>query len=226
MHYRNVHLGCVCCKFIEPCGAKCPQYFQECTWFPLFFPLATNWTCIPFGQAVTLARGEKKYCAHVRGADVSLMNRGDAAAATWLFFVELPSRDDVAATRTFRGDGARLRYMGAKGLTACLCLGPFVYWGSCPSGLPVAFSCVAAFLSSIQRERIVQAYGIEDSGFESDYQKYFWRYICYCCAVWHQHVFLHEMATHGAEEDLAYLSGRELATAPDDESRPIATQPI
>ena len=103
--------------------------------------------------------------------------------------------------------------MGAKGLVACGFLCPFVYWGSCPSGLPVAFSCVAALLSSIQRARIVRAYGIEDSGMESDYQKYMWRYVCYCCAVWHQHIFLHEMSEHSGKEELAAVSSRDVRVA-------------
>ena len=57
--YRNRHLGCFLCKYVDPLRACCPAPLQECTFFPLLFPIATHLTFLPFGQAVTSARHEE-----------------------------------------------------------------------------------------------------------------------------------------------------------------------
>ena len=57
--YRNRHLGCFLCKHVDPLRACCPAPLQECTFFPLLFPIATHMTFLPFGQAVTSARHEE-----------------------------------------------------------------------------------------------------------------------------------------------------------------------
>ena len=85
--------------------------------------------------------------------------------------------------------------MGQKGLSACCCLCPVVYCGGIPPGSPLQFSCAAAALTTVQRERLKKAYAIKDDtpapgGF-----------FCYPCALWHQHTFLQEMALLGKKGD-------------------------
>ena len=79
--YRNRHLGCFLCKHIDPLRACCPAPLQECTLFPLLFPIATHITFLPFGQAVTSARHEKVCCC-------SLGTQGCIAcsALAWPFY--------------------------------------------------------------------------------------------------------------------------------------------
>jgi hypothetical protein len=60
--YRNRHLGCFLCKHVDPLRACCPAPLQECTFFPMLFPIATQLTFLPFGQAVTSARHEEVHC--------------------------------------------------------------------------------------------------------------------------------------------------------------------
>ena len=76
---------------------------------------------------------------------------------------------------------------------ACCCLCPVVYCLGVPPAAPVNFSCAAAALVTAQRERLKAAYEIKDD------KPAFGGFLCYCCALWHQHVLLQEMALAGAK---------------------------
>jgi hypothetical protein len=92
-----------------------------------------------------------------------------------------------------QGEEAKCCEMGDKGLAACCCLCPVVYCFGVPPAAPINFSCAAAALVTAQRERLKAAYEIKDD------KPAFGGFLCYCCALWHQHVFLQEMALAGAK---------------------------
>jgi hypothetical protein len=171
--YRNAHLGCFICRYVDPCRILCPQPFQECTLVPLLYPISTDCTCIPYGQAVSAARQETPIACG----------------------------------------------LGPQGCIACGALAWPIYACTFPPALitsvffPLKFSCVAAFLTTYQRYRIIREYGLKDEwigdGQAAQAGKLGLDCLCYCCAAWHQNIFLREMLTFGEAEAAGAIVTRE-----------------
>ena len=170
--YRNRHLGCFLCKHVDPLRACCPAPLQECTFFPLLFPIATHLTFLPFGQAVTSARHEElcwpPACCCNLGAQGCV---ACCSLAGPFFLCAYPPLACCASPVVFSFTGAFLTAYQR-------------------------YKIIKAY--GIDDDHLDDYFG-DHVG--SDACKLALDCVCYPCAAWHQNVFLQEMRSFGHAEE-------------------------
>ena len=167
--YRNRHLGCFVCKHVDPLRECCPAPLQECTCFPLLFPIATHITFLPFGQAVTSARHEELCWPPACCCNLGAQGCVACSALAWPFY-----------------------FCAWPAPLAC-CVSPVIF--SFTGAFLTAYQrykIIKAY--GIDDDHLDDYFG-DHVG--SDACKLALDCVCYPCSAWHQNVFLQEMRSFG-----------------------------
>ena len=162
--YRNDDLALPPCRRL-PCGS---------TIFPLLCPQAFCAPCCALGKTVSLMHHEVKCCSLHAHTILSAMVDDTARAST------SPVTQDQADTYVGRNCG-----LGPKGIAVSVALCPLVTFSGC------ACSVAAMVLTSTQRGRIIDKYGLKREGLAATECAFF----CYPCALWRHMAFLKESTT-------------------------------